>query len=145
MNFNPDYKLDVNDVQNLKNNILAGKCIITIQSTETLKHYTFKIKKSKQPDKNIHFIYVFADGDKYIYFATIFNEKDLATTKNSKMKKDSTCFLAFRYLWLNILAGNVKNLNKLNIFHSGKCNRCGKTLTEPESIKRGLGPYCANH
>jgi hypothetical protein len=142
---NPDYKLDTADLKNLKDNLFAGKCIITIQSTETMKHYTYKIKKSRQPDKNIHFVYVLADKDKYIYFATIFDEKALATTKNSKMNKDSVCFKAFRFFYNNLLAGNIDNLNKLNIFHSGHCNKCGKLLTTPESIKRGLGPYCANH
>ena len=27
--------------------------------------------------------------------------------------------------------------------HSGSCGRCGRELTDPESIKRGLGPTCA--
>jgi hypothetical protein len=28
-------------------------------------------------------------------------------------------------------------------WHSGYCSRCGRELTDPESIARGLGPVCA--
>ena len=31
----------------------------------------------------------------------------------------------------------------VKVFHSGKCGKCGKKLTTPESIKSGLGPYCS--
>jgi hypothetical protein len=32
---------------------------------------------------------------------------------------------------------------KIEIWHSGRCGRCGKKLTVPESIERGIGPDCA--
>lgn len=28
------------------------------------------------------------------------------------------------------------------IEHAGKCGKCGRTLTDPESIERGIGPEC---
>lgn len=31
----------------------------------------------------------------------------------------------------------------LEIWHHGVCGRCGRKLTTPESIQRGLGPKCA--
>ena len=31
----------------------------------------------------------------------------------------------------------------LTVFHDGKCGRCGRKLTVPESIQSGLGPVCA--
>jgi hypothetical protein len=31
------------------------------------------------------------------------------------------------------------------IQHEGKCCRCGRTLTTPESIERGIGPECVKH
>jgi hypothetical protein len=42
------------------------------------------------------------------------------------------------------LDGEPTNVNYLGkIFHTGKCSACGRTLTDPESISRGLGPICA--
>jgi hypothetical protein len=32
--------------------------------------------------------------------------------------------------------------NGVEIMHAGKCIKCGKTLTDAESIEIGLGPIC---
>ena len=32
--------------------------------------------------------------------------------------------------------------DNIEFFHLGKCLRCGKTLTDQESINIGLGPVC---
>jgi hypothetical protein len=32
----------------------------------------------------------------------------------------------------------------VDVLHSGRCGRCGRTLTTPDSIERGLGPECAH-
>lgn len=43
----------------------------------------------------------------------------------------------------------VRNVDKLDEYgrqyaiRSGKCYRCNRTLTTPESVARGLGPHCA--
>jgi hypothetical protein len=29
------------------------------------------------------------------------------------------------------------------VHHEGRCGRCGRTLTVPESIESGIGPECA--
>jgi hypothetical protein len=34
-------------------------------------------------------------------------------------------------------------LNKLLYYHQGKCGRCARKLTVPESIINGIGPVCA--
>jgi hypothetical protein len=30
----------------------------------------------------------------------------------------------------------------LEVWHEGRCGACGRRLTVPESIERGLGPEC---
>ena len=37
---------------------------------------------------------------------------------------------------------NPNDYKTIKVYHSGKCGKCGKKLTTPESIKSGLGPYC---
>lgn len=37
---------------------------------------------------------------------------------------------------------NYDILAKYKIYHGKYCSRCGKLLTTPESIKRGIGPHC---
>jgi hypothetical protein len=31
-----------------------------------------------------------------------------------------------------------------NLQHAGKCGRCGRKLTVPQSIETGIGPECAS-
>jgi hypothetical protein len=35
-------------------------------------------------------------------------------------------------------------LNQLLYYHEGRCGRCARRLTTPESITRGLGPICSD-
>jgi hypothetical protein len=37
---------------------------------------------------------------------------------------------------------NPNGYKTIKVYHSGKCGKCGRKLTTPESIKSGLGPYC---
>lgn len=37
----------------------------------------------------------------------------------------------------------VSVLNKLSYYHEGRCGRCRRKLTVPESIINGIGPVCA--
>ncbi len=49
---------------------------------------------------------------------------------------------AFRWFVENLLARGAVS-EKVEFWHEGKCARCGRKLTTPESIQRGLGPECA--
>jgi hypothetical protein len=59
-------------------------------------------------------------------------------TVASKMKLDSQPVVAFNYVLQHI----DKLPNICEVYHSGRCGRCGRELTDPESIKCGLGPHC---
>ena len=38
-----------------------------------------------------------------------------------------------------------QTVGNLIVYHVGKCGRCGKKLTDPESILTGLGPSCSKY
>lgn len=44
---------------------------------------------------------------------------------------------------VEIIANEPKEAGKAYAMHSGKCWRCNRTLTTPESIANGIGPICA--
>lgn len=47
---------------------------------------------------------------------------------------------------VHIMAGDVEvelfDESNADFVHSGRCSVCGRTLTNPESIERGIGPVC---
>ncbi len=50
---------------------------------------------------------------------------------------------SFNQVWLRI----VRKIphEQLEIMHDGHCGKCGRPLTDAESIERGIGPECAKH
>ena len=49
---------------------------------------------------------------------------------------------AFQYL-LDYMGGKTE-AKSLEIWHEGRCGRCGRKLTVPSSIESGIGPECAS-
>src|ERR1019366_4832357 len=62
------------------------------------------------------------------------------TRKVSTVSESDTRVLAWNYLWDRVLRGLLPA--NLEVWHEGKCGRCGRKLTVPESIERGIGPEC---
>jgi hypothetical protein len=125
-------KLNGNDI---KNCLFAGRATLTLVSSVTDTRYTYKVVKKD----NLYFVKLLMNGDQYNYIGYI-KHNIFKWSKKSFVSKDSKSFKAFNYLIRNI--NNDKNLEKLIIYHSGKCCKCGKELTTPDSIKYGLGPIC---
>jgi len=48
---------------------------------------------------------------------------------------------AFTFFW-KFVAQNVMP-PQMDVHHEGRCGRCNRKLTVPESIENGLGPECA--
>ena len=134
----------ITDTENIKKYLFAGKSTITIQSTETGKHYTYKVKKHKE--KDMFFVSVLSgsnnDSD-YTYMATIFEGGKLRLTKKSRANESTPSYIAFNWFYRNLLF-NEEKIKMLNVYHDGTCGRCGRKLTTPESVEYGLGPHCRN-
>jgi hypothetical protein len=133
-----DHKID-NPIEFIK----AGKAIFTVRNEDTGNRFTYKVKKLD--DKKIWFVSVLNGSDNYTnyrYIGTIFGD-NFRHTKNSKVSKDAVSFLAFDWV-INRLQKNTLPDN-VTIHHEGRCGRCGRRLTVPESIESGYGPECITH
>lgn len=118
--------------------VLSGNAVFTIKSEKTQVRYTYKIKKHKTDD--VWFVYLLTGRDNmndYTYIG-IFNGYKFYTTKASKLKMTSTPCIAIEYF----LKKRKKLPELLRVYHEGRCMRCGRPLTTPDSIEIGLGPEC---
>lgn len=131
--------------------ILAGNSIVTLNSLKTGQRFTFRVKapKGRKDDpKAPRFVSLLRGPDNtadYTYIGTIFIDKTpqpFVLTKNSAVGSNAPSFKAFSYVWATIQAGLIPQ--QAEVWHEGKCGRCGRKLTVPESIERGLGPKCYN-
>lgn len=129
----------MHNLENPREFIFAGKAIFTIQNEKTGNHFTFKVKQAKD-QKPVWFVSILNGSDNYsnyAYIGTIFNT-DFRWTKKSKVNRESQSFKSFSWV--------LRNINTLpdfvKVHHEGQCGRCGRRLTVPESIERGIGPEC---
>lgn len=124
----------------IKRFIFAGNSTFTIVNNLTTNRFTYKVKKPKEGD--VFFVLVLTGSDNVNNYSFIGYIKNglFYHSKKSRISEDSTSFKAFSWFYKNI--SNLPVI--IDVFHQGKCGRCGRALTTPESIKRGLGPECSN-
>lgn len=138
------YKLE--NIEDIKRFIFAGKAILTLESRRTGTWFTYKIRKAKDNKESPYFVSVLTGKNNefaYTYMGTIFNNNGhfvLRLTKNSKIGENSLSYKAFDFFF-NLINKNLLH-EEINIYHKGVCCSCGRTLTTPESLKRGIGPFC---
>jgi hypothetical protein len=123
----------------------------TIVSVATGARYTFKVCAPREQDETrgpVLFVKVLtgpSNESDYSYLGMV--KRDDAgtahffTTKATRFTEDATCLKAFRWAFPRIAAGQLPDA--LEFWHEGKCCRCGRKLTDPESIESGIGPICA--
>lgn len=129
----------------------AGKATLTFESEKTGSHYTFRINKADGAAANpLHFVSVLSGPNNeadYTYLGilrwdTANGRYQFQLTAKSKMSAASLPVRAFRWVWEAVAAGRMPV--DCIVHHEGHCGRCGRTLTTPESVERGIGPECAD-
>lgn len=128
------------DINQIRDFVFAGNAVFTIRSATSGNHWTFKIQRDKK-DPNMNWVRLLVAADQYEYLGYIKNNQYRFTNKSCRAAEHQS-HQVIRYI-LDCLRAN-KLHPKLDFFHEGKCGRCGRPLTDPISIERGLGPTCAS-
>src|SRR5580658_5026755 len=135
--------------------ILAGESIFTIEIPASANvdkpHYTFKVQKVEASDRwpEAFFTKLLTGCDNensYTYVGKMNPATGQTKTTGKSTKFEGTYPLR---LLNRTLARVWANENEAfenagyHVHHEGKCGRCGRTLTVPESIETGYGPECS--
>ena len=118
-------------------NIKGGS--FTIKSLKSGKEYTYSISRSEFKDRWYTHIKVETQYMEFKRLGTYFNGR--ITNKRIEVDTPSAKAIAFvlkavedkKFDWLDSV---------METYHLGSCIRCGKTLTDSQSIEAGLGPIC---
>ena len=123
--------------------ILGGNATFTVQNPAG-QHYTFKVKQPK-PEMP-HFLSLLTGPDNensFTYLGVVSHAGMVCLTKGSRMNESSlpvrVANFALRCVWGTQTNGLPVGYQ---IRHEGKCGCCGRKLTTPESLDRGIGPEC---
>jgi hypothetical protein len=123
---------------------LAGKAIFTVVSKKTGTRFTFKVRKPNESSP--HFVSLLngpCNESSYTFLGTIFNGESYHHGRKSRVTPEAPSAQAFNWIWKH--RNDPVLLEKVEVHHEGKCCRCGRTLTTPESVTNGYGPECAKH
>ena len=141
----------------IRNYILGGHGAFTLESLATGKHYTYRTHwSSTEPstqwsDRRL-FIEVMTGGaDEYDYLGMVVGWNvvngalRVILTRASYFRDDSPVVAAIQ--WFLRLISTHEDIRdcQVRFHHNGYCARCGRELTDPESIARGIGPVCLTH
>lgn len=121
--------------------ILAGKSTFTLKNNKTESRFTYKVSKCKDKQKEGLFFVKAHVNSAYQYIGYISNNSFRYGSK-SHLQKTDLSVTAFEVCFNNILSQR-KFHSSLEVWHEGRCGRCGRILTVPESIISGIGPECA--
>lgn len=119
--------------------VTAGRAIFTVQNNRN-DHYTYRVQRGHNSDSPL-FVSMLSGPDQYTYIGILTRQGTCQITAKSSITANSTGYKVF-----NWAMAVIKQLTPLpdgySIQHEGRCARCGRALTDPESIRTGFGPYC---
>ncbi len=129
--------------QNFTKFVLAGNAIFTVVSKKTGTRFTYRVRIRETVGRPpIWFVSLLTGPDNtsnYTYIGQIvFNGRSFVHGSKSTISYDAPSVKAFEWVWK--VSGNHE---ALEVWHVGKCGKCCRALTDPESIASGLGPICA--
>lgn len=134
---------------------LAGNARLTLVSQKTGARYTYRVRAKDVPQtegaaapdatKTLFFVHLLSGQDNnsdYTFLGTIFNGTEYRHGRKSTVSPESPSAKGFAWAWSYLTRGELPP--GCEVWHEGRCGRCGRALTVPESIATGLGPICAD-
>lgn len=131
--------------KDIANFVKAGNATFTLKSKRTAAHYTYRAQVCKDaPGKFFVSLLTGPNNTKdYTYLGMIVADT-FRTTKKSRMTADAKPVKALDFLLRHVVVASQEPTKlDLEVYHEGRCGRCNRLLTVPESVERGIGPDCA--
>jgi hypothetical protein len=130
--------------EEIKTFVFAGNAVFTLVSKKTGQRFTFRVRKSDTEAKNgperfwVDLLTGPNNASDFTYIAWL--RSGIVHQKRSN-EKNPFSYKAIAW-FLTQIWYDVPCLDKVEFHHEGRCGKCGRPLTDPESIQVGLGPIC---
>jgi len=123
----------------LRNYLFGGKATISIISNKTNTHFTYRVVSASKTAGR-YFVWVKVDK-KLMFLGTIdaFGKKFFWSPRSS-IPQNWKRYKAFLWLWRHVINKNIPK--SVYVYRYNNCCVCGRKLTNPKSIKAGIGPEC---
>jgi len=153
--------MEIKNGQLEKSNVIkylfAGNSTTTVLNEQSGNRFTFKItelgraipetkKEHNNNVGNLFFIKVLTGQDNntdYRFIGSVSkrnNKYYFKYSSKAKISADAQSVRAFTWIVNKLETDQVPDF--ITFYHEGRCGRCGKKLTAPESVSSGYGPEC---
>ncbi len=137
--------------------VTAGRATFTLDIPEHFVplhdecklHYTYRVTSKKDDQRGfIYFVSLLTGPNNtrdYTYMGLLNPANGrVKLTAKSKVTDKSWSLRLLRRALACVWADQGEDITKhgFELMHEGRCGRCGRPLTRPESIEIGLGPVC---
>ena len=123
-----------------------GFTIITLQGIKSRFTYRLRPSNSSGPQCFVDVLSGPNNETDYQYICYLYERGENLHVKPRKpeaRRSQPLSMLAFDWFIRCLNSSNPFPIG-LYVYHDGRCSRCGRILTTPDSVKRGLGPVCAS-
>ena len=143
--------------------IFAGKAVFTLHNPKTGVRLTYKVTVKKGDAAEYarritagevmleSFVTCFVtllhgpdNTTDFAYMGVLRNPGNFFITTKSQVTRHPVSYRAL--VWFLDAMRNGREIlggNPMEFWHSGRCGCCGRLLTVPDSVSRGIGPECA--
>ncbi len=145
------FKGQLTNIEDIIKYATAGNATLTLKSMKTNTRFTYKIQKPKEINQNspVKFFVKLLNGpdnhNNYQYMGCIYTNNSYKLGKKSKITEIAPSHIAFNWFWNHVVKNKHLPDNQIEIWHEGNCCRCGRKLTVPNSVAKGIGPECEKH
>lgn len=120
------------NIKDLLTLLIAGNFTFTVKSLRTEQHYTYQVVRNNEYEDMVWNI--FPDVGRLVMRDNHIEYDILPGRINENFVKVFT--VVFNLMKLN------RSHPQMELYSSSKCARCGRKLTTPESLIKGIGPEC---
>lgn len=143
--------------EEMKRFVEAGNATITVVSRKSGSRYTFRFSRPDEASTQLRnqsfatrpiWVSLLAGADNesdYSFMGTIFPSRcmwEVRRSAKSRVGEEAPSWSALVW-FVESLFKLPARLEHCEVWHEGKCGRCGRKLTVPDSIATGFGPECA--
>lgn len=136
------------DAEAARTYILGGHATVTLVSLKSGTRFTYRVVAAPPRPSNPargYWISLLTGPDQYAFLGTLFihpQGSSYMPGRRSRVTADAPSQRALAWAWSELSAGRIPV--SLEVWHDGRCGRCGRQLTTPESVATGIGPICAS-
>ena len=135
------------DFESIDRFVRGGNAYFTVVNPDSGSRYTFRVsqRENENGEKSPFFVGVLRGPDNtshYQYLGVIFDGKTYRHTAKSRISNGAPSAHCFEWFWKVLTARSQKALDRVEVWHEGRCAVCGRKLTVPASIESGIGPVC---